>query len=128
MHQHPQSRGGRTSQGRRPLYTPKASRTSRCTAGVVRESGEGERRAALVPKVTGKFLAQGINIVVEENAGQGALISGEQNLEAGATVGDAWSADVVVSYPRRRGLCAPRRAVQVFDGSDCRGFGRTVLR
>jgi len=64
--------------------------------GAVRESGEGERRVALVPKVMGNFLAQGINILVEENAGQGALTSGEQNLEAGATVGDAWSADVVV--------------------------------
>ncbi len=68
----------------------------RCTVGVVRESGEGERRVALVPKVMGKLLAQGVNIVVEENAGQGALISDEQYLEAGATIGDAWAADVVV--------------------------------
>jgi len=68
----------------------------RCTVGVVRESGEGERRVALVPKVMGKLLAQGVNIVVEENAGHGALISDEQYLEAGATIGHAWAADVVV--------------------------------
>ncbi|MDO3647091.1 Re/Si-specific NAD(P)(+) transhydrogenase subunit alpha [Nocardia mangyaensis] len=64
--------------------------------GVVRESGAGERRVALVPKIIPALSKQGVEVVVEAGAGLGALIPDEAYVEAGATIGDPWSADVVV--------------------------------
>lgn len=64
--------------------------------GVPRESGADERRVALVPKVVEKLRKRGVEIVVESGAGLGALIPDELYTAAGATIGDAWSADVVV--------------------------------
>lgn len=66
------------------------------TVGVPRESAEAERRVALVPKVVASLIAKGVDVVVEAGAGSGALIPDESYVEAGASVGDAWSADVVV--------------------------------
>lgn len=68
----------------------------RTTVGVPRESGAGERRVALVPKVVEKLVSRGVEVVVESGAGLGALIPDEVYLEAGATVGDPWACDVVV--------------------------------
>lgn len=64
--------------------------------GVVRETAAGERRVALVPKIIPALVKQGVEVVVEAGAGQGALIPDTAYTEAGATIGDAWSADVVV--------------------------------
>ncbi|WP_083880410.1 Re/Si-specific NAD(P)(+) transhydrogenase subunit alpha [Nocardia araoensis] len=64
--------------------------------GVVRESNAGERRVALVPKIIPSLLKQGVEVVVESGAGNGALIPDEAYVEAGASIGDPWSADVVV--------------------------------
>ncbi|MER7454069.1 Re/Si-specific NAD(P)(+) transhydrogenase subunit alpha [Nocardia beijingensis] len=64
--------------------------------GVVRESNAGERRVALVPKIIPSLLKQGVEVVVESGAGKGALIPDEAYVEAGASIGDPWSADVVV--------------------------------
>ncbi|MGV9459361.1 NAD(P)(+) transhydrogenase (Re/Si-specific) subunit alpha, partial [Nocardia sp. NPDC003638] len=64
--------------------------------GVVRESGAGERRVALVPKIIPALSKQGVEVVVEAGAGLGALIPDEAFVEAGATIGDPWSAEVVV--------------------------------
>ncbi|WP_432420594.1 Re/Si-specific NAD(P)(+) transhydrogenase subunit alpha [Nocardia carnea] len=64
--------------------------------GVVRETAAGERRVALVPKIIPALVKQGVEVVVETGAGQGALIPDTAYTEAGATIGDAWSADVVV--------------------------------
>ncbi len=64
--------------------------------GVPRESVEGERRVALVPKVVERLRAAGLEVVVETGAGAGALIGDEHYRDAGATIGDPWSADVVV--------------------------------
>ncbi|GAA3245743.1 Re/Si-specific NAD(P)(+) transhydrogenase subunit alpha [Pseudonocardia petroleophila] len=66
------------------------------TVGVPRESGAGERRVALVPKVVEKLVARGVGIVVESGAGLGALIPDDLYVAAGATIGDPWSSDVVV--------------------------------
>jgi H+-translocating NAD(P) transhydrogenase subunit alpha len=65
------------------------------TVGVPRESAAGERRVALVPKVVEKLRSRGVEVVVEAGAGLGALIPDELFTEAGATIGDPWSADVV---------------------------------
>ncbi|WP_433624245.1 Re/Si-specific NAD(P)(+) transhydrogenase subunit alpha [Nocardia sp. CA-120079] len=64
--------------------------------GVVRESNAGERRVALVPKIIPSLLKQGVEVVVEAGAGIGALIPDAAYVDAGATIGDPWSADVVV--------------------------------
>jgi NAD(P) transhydrogenase subunit alpha len=66
------------------------------TVGVPRETGEGERRVALVPKVVERLRTRGVEIVVESGAGVGALMPDELYTAAGASVGDPWSCDVVV--------------------------------
>jgi NAD(P) transhydrogenase subunit alpha len=66
------------------------------TIGVVRESGDGERRVALVPKAVHALAGRGLAVVVESGAGDGALLPDDLYTEAGATIGDAWGADVVV--------------------------------
>jgi len=66
------------------------------TVGVVAESGADERRVALVPKAVGPLLKTGIAVVVEAGAGERALLPDELYTEAGATIGDAWAADIVV--------------------------------
>ncbi|MBF6077229.1 Re/Si-specific NAD(P)(+) transhydrogenase subunit alpha [Nocardia beijingensis] len=64
--------------------------------GVVRESNAGERRVALVPKIIPSLVKQGVEVVVESGAGKGALIPDEAYVAAGASIGDPWSAEVVV--------------------------------
>jgi NAD(P) transhydrogenase subunit alpha len=64
--------------------------------GIPRESAEGERRVALVPKIVERLCADGLEVVVESGAGFGARISDEDYERAGATIGDPWPADVVV--------------------------------
>ena len=64
--------------------------------GVVAESGADERRVALVPKAAASLVNNGVTVVVEAGAGEGALLPDELYTAAGATVGDAWAADIVV--------------------------------
>ncbi|MBF6334059.1 Re/Si-specific NAD(P)(+) transhydrogenase subunit alpha [Nocardia transvalensis] len=64
--------------------------------GVVRETNPDERRVALVPKIIPTLLRQGVQVIVEPGAGSGALIPDEAYTEVGATLGDPWSAEVVV--------------------------------
>ena len=71
-----------------------ASQSTR--VGVVRETNPGERRVALVPKIIAGLVKQGVQVVVEAGAGQGALIPDTAFTEAGAVIGDPWSAEVVV--------------------------------
>ncbi|MEV7908649.1 NAD(P) transhydrogenase subunit alpha, partial [Streptomyces anulatus] len=68
----------------------------RTTVGVPRESAAGERRVALVPEVIRKLLPLGVEVVVEAGAGHGALIADELFVQAGATIGDPWAAEIVV--------------------------------
>src|SRR5262249_28009634 len=66
------------------------------TIGVVRESAEGERRVALVPKAVSALAARGLSVVVESGAGEGALLPDDLYTEAGATLAAPAAADVVV--------------------------------
>src|ERR1700758_2124056 len=66
------------------------------TVGVVAESGTDERRVALVPKAVASLVNSGLAVLIESGAGEGALLPDELYTEAGASIGDAWSADVVV--------------------------------
>src|SRR6476661_6846221 len=111
--------------------TPAAeSGTQRRTkVGVPRESGEGERRVALVPKIVEKLTARGVDVVVESGAGVGALIPDALYEESGATIGDPWDVDVVVKVApptseeigrlRRGGtligFLAPRSAPEIIE-------------
>jgi NAD(P) transhydrogenase subunit alpha len=51
---------------------------------------------ALVPKVIERLKSKGLDVVVESDAGLGALIPDAQFEQAGARIGDPWTADVVV--------------------------------
>ena len=64
--------------------------------GVPKESARAERRVALVPDVVRRLKSKGVDVVVESGAGAQALIPDRLFEEAGATIGDPWSADVVV--------------------------------
>jgi H+-translocating NAD(P) transhydrogenase subunit alpha len=64
--------------------------------GVVAESGADERRVALVPKAVASLVNSGVEVVVEAGAGEGALLPDDLYTEAGASIGDAWAADIVV--------------------------------
>src|SRR5437868_846348 len=64
--------------------------------GVVAESGADERRVALVPKAVASLVNSGVAVVVESGAGERALLPDELYTQAGASIGDAWAADVVV--------------------------------
>jgi H+-translocating NAD(P) transhydrogenase subunit alpha len=66
------------------------------TVGVVAESGDDERRVALVPKAVAPLVKSGVAVVVESGAGERALLPDALYTAAGATIGDAWAADVVV--------------------------------
>ncbi|WP_067885965.1 NAD(P) transhydrogenase subunit alpha [Nocardia vaccinii] len=62
----------------------------------MRETNPGERRVALVPKIIAGLVKQGVQVVVEAGAGQGALIPDTAFTEVGAVIGDPWPAEVVV--------------------------------
>jgi NAD(P) transhydrogenase subunit alpha len=72
------------------------STSGRSRVGVPREIGAGERRVAMVPKVAERLIGKGLDVVVEADAGVGALLPDGLYIDAGASIGDAWSADVVV--------------------------------
>ncbi|ORX00053.1 Re/Si-specific NAD(P)(+) transhydrogenase subunit alpha [Mycolicibacillus trivialis] len=72
------------------------TQTATLTVGVVAESGADERRVALVPKAVSSLVKSGLGVVVESGAGERALLPDELYTEVGATIGDAWAADVVV--------------------------------
>src|SRR3954447_5546668 len=64
--------------------------------GVPKERADGERRVALVPDVVRKLIAAGHEVVVEEGAGTDALVPDTSFTEAGAKLGDPFSADLLV--------------------------------
>ena len=76
---------------------PAAGRPRSVSVGVPRETTEGERRVALVPQVVGRLRTRGLTVVVEPGAGVEALIPDERYTDSGAVLGDAWTADVVLT-------------------------------
>src|ERR1700742_5187935 len=75
------------------MTDPQANATR---VGVVAESGKDERRVALVPKAVASLVNSGVEVVVAAGAGEGALLPDDLYTEAGASIGDAWAADIVV--------------------------------
>jgi NAD(P) transhydrogenase subunit alpha len=64
--------------------------------GVPKETAERERRVALVPDVVKQLTAKELEVVVESGSGDGAAHPDSEYTEAGAKIGDAWGADVVL--------------------------------
>src|SRR5438067_2844497 len=64
--------------------------------GVPKESATGERRVAVVPDVAQRLARRGVEVVVEPGAGEAAALTDEAYVNAGATTGNPWEADVVV--------------------------------
>jgi NAD(P) transhydrogenase subunit alpha len=62
--------------------------------GIPRETTPGERRVALVPETIGR-LGAGVDVIVAADAGTAASFADDAYREAGATIGDPWSAEVV---------------------------------
>jgi NAD(P) transhydrogenase subunit alpha len=64
--------------------------------GVPKETAEGERRVALIPDVVKSLADKEIHVVVESGAGVESGHPDDSYTDAGAEIGDPWSADVVV--------------------------------
>ncbi|MFE2540931.1 Re/Si-specific NAD(P)(+) transhydrogenase subunit alpha [Actinacidiphila glaucinigra] len=64
--------------------------------GVVTESTAGETRVAATPDSVRRLLGLGYEVVVESEAGAASGFPDEAYTEAGARIGDAWQADVVL--------------------------------
>ncbi|WP_030900190.1 MULTISPECIES: Re/Si-specific NAD(P)(+) transhydrogenase subunit alpha [unclassified Streptomyces] len=64
--------------------------------GVPAESTAGETRVAATPATVGRLVALGYDVVVEPGAGASSRFSDAAYQEAGARLGDPWTADVVL--------------------------------
>lgn len=64
--------------------------------GIPRESTSGERRVGLVPSVVPRFRRLGLGVIVEPGAGEAALLPDDVFREAGAELGDPWTAELIV--------------------------------
>ena len=62
--------------------------------GVPKERASGEHRVALVPESISR-LPDGVEVVVEAGAGDASYFPDAAYTDAGASIGDAWQADVV---------------------------------
>ena len=63
--------------------------------GVVRESKPGETRVAATPATVRQLQQLGYDVVVAAGAGDRADLPDEGFVDAGATIGDPWQADIV---------------------------------
>ena len=63
--------------------------------GVPKETVAGERRVALVPDAVAKLVKEGHAVVIESGAGTAAGFPDAAYVGAGATLGDAWTAEIV---------------------------------
>jgi H+-translocating NAD(P) transhydrogenase subunit alpha len=63
--------------------------------GVPKESSESERRVALIPDVVASLTGKELDVVVQSGAGEGSGHPDAQYRDAGAELGEPWSADVV---------------------------------
>ena len=90
--------------------------------GVPKETAAGERRVALVPEVVRKLTGKGHEVVVEAGSAEGALLPDSEYTEAGATIGDPWSADVVVKVapPSREEIDKLGQGATLIGRASCR--------
>jgi NAD(P) transhydrogenase subunit alpha len=89
--------------------------------GVPKETAPGETRVAIVPEVVTRLKAKGLEVAVQQGAGEGALLPDAAFSGAGAEVvdaGAAWSADVVVKISPP----SPEEVSKLASGSLLVGF------
>ncbi|MDQ8047322.1 MAG: NAD(P)(+) transhydrogenase (Re/Si-specific) subunit alpha, partial [Solirubrobacteraceae bacterium] len=72
--------------------------------GVLREAQAGETRVAATPATVAQLLKLGYDVVVESGAGEASSFADTAFTEAGATIGDPLTADIVF------GVNAPTKA------------------
>ncbi len=77
--------------------------------GAVLEARLGETRVAATPTTVAQLIKLGYEVVVDAGAGSASSFSDEMYVEAGATIGDARGADIVLgvnapSIPQRDGM------------------------
>src|SRR5919197_27167 len=68
--------------------------------GVPKETAAGERRVALTPGVAERLVQKGHEVIVEAGAGKGSYFADVDYERAGARIGDAYAAEVVVRVRR----------------------------
>jgi proton-translocating NAD(P)+ transhydrogenase subunit alpha len=68
--------------------------------GVVRETTPGERRVSLVPETVARLAKSGNEVIVERGAGEASSFPDRMYTEAGATIGDAWPAELVLKVAK----------------------------
>lgn len=92
--------------------------------GIPRESLPGETRVAATPQTVGQIIKLGYTVVVESGAGAASSFSDAAYVEAGATIGSPWNADVVlkVNAPDDSEIAAVR------DGATVVGLISPALR
>lgn len=66
------------------------------TVFVPKEVQEGETRVAATPETVKRMTKLGLKVTVEPGAGDASNLSDKAYEEAGATIGEAWDADIVV--------------------------------
>jgi H+-translocating NAD(P) transhydrogenase subunit alpha len=95
--------------------------------GVAKETAHGERRVALVPEALGKLTAAGLEILVEQGAGMGAMIPDQSYADAGASIvtTDALYAesDVILRVQRP----SPAEAARLRSGQAVVGFLQPLI-
>jgi NAD(P) transhydrogenase subunit alpha len=64
--------------------------------GITRESRDGENRVAATPATVAPLIGLGYQVVVEPGAGARASFADQAYVDAGATLGDPWGADIVL--------------------------------
>jgi len=64
--------------------------------GVPKEVVQDERRVALVPETVKRLTGKNHEVIVESGAGAAALVPDQLFTDAGASIGDPWSAEVIV--------------------------------
>jgi len=64
--------------------------------GIPRESHPGETRVAGTPQTVGQLIKLGYSVVIESGAGAESSFADSAYVDAGAEIGDAWAADVVL--------------------------------
>ncbi|MGH3387390.1 MAG: Re/Si-specific NAD(P)(+) transhydrogenase subunit alpha [Actinomadura sp.] len=72
------------------------SDSDRQQVGVAAESSPGEARVAATPAGVRQILGLGYAVVVEPGAGMASGFSDDAYVEAGARMGDAWQADILL--------------------------------
>ncbi|WP_406375437.1 Re/Si-specific NAD(P)(+) transhydrogenase subunit alpha [Streptomyces sp. NBC_00647] len=86
--------------------------------GVVAESTPGETRVAATPATVRQLVGLGYDVVVESDAGTASGFADDTYGDAGAQIGDAWQADVVLKV----NAPSPGEIARVPDGATLIGL------